>query len=178
MQKELKNYAFIDSQNLNLGVRRLGWKLDLRKFRVYLKEKYGVVTAYLFIGFIPENQEMYRSLKDDGYVLIYKPVLKNKEGDVKGNVDADLVLQAMIDYQKYEKAVIVTSDGDFYCLVLYLYRRGKLETVISPNKDRCSILLTRTAKEKIDFLDKLEHKLALKNEKAPPRDGTQGSASS
>ena len=49
MQKPLKNYAFIDSQNLNLGIQELGWFLDWRKFRVYLKEKYSVVKAYLFI---------------------------------------------------------------------------------------------------------------------------------
>ena len=30
-------YAFIDSQNLNLGVRSQGWKLDYGKFRLYLK---------------------------------------------------------------------------------------------------------------------------------------------
>jgi len=31
MIKELNNYAFIDSQNLNLGVLSLGWKLDYKK---------------------------------------------------------------------------------------------------------------------------------------------------
>ena len=29
MKKEL-NYAFIDGQNLNLGIRSLGWKLDYK----------------------------------------------------------------------------------------------------------------------------------------------------
>ncbi|MBL7158947.1 hypothetical protein ISS85_00520 [Candidatus Microgenomates bacterium] len=37
-----KNYAFIDSQNLNLGVLSQGWRLDFARFRVYLKEKYKV----------------------------------------------------------------------------------------------------------------------------------------
>ena len=27
----LKNYAFIDSQNLNLGIKELGWKLGYKK---------------------------------------------------------------------------------------------------------------------------------------------------
>jgi len=49
MQNKENNYAFIDSQNLNLGIKSLGWKLDFVKFRRYLREKYGVVTAYLFI---------------------------------------------------------------------------------------------------------------------------------
>ncbi len=92
MQKELKNCAFIDSQNVNLGIRELGWKLDFRKFRIYLKEKYAVKQAYLFIGYLPENQDMYNSLQKYGYLLVFKPVLKSKDGEVKGNVDADLVL--------------------------------------------------------------------------------------
>ena len=33
------NFSFIDSQNLNLGVQSLGWKLDFRRFRIYLKQK-------------------------------------------------------------------------------------------------------------------------------------------
>jgi len=34
------NYAFIDSQNLNLSIREQGWVLDFKKFRIYLKDKY------------------------------------------------------------------------------------------------------------------------------------------
>ena len=64
--KQKNNFAFIDSQNLNLGVQSLGWKLDHRKFRVYLKEKYKVLTAYLFIGYIPANQDLYSSLQEAG----------------------------------------------------------------------------------------------------------------
>lgn len=161
------NYAFIDSQNLNLSIQKLGWKLNFRRFRVYLKEKYKIKKAYLFIGYLPENQDLYRSLQEYGYVLIFKPVLKDKDGYVKGNVDADLVLQAMIDYNEYDKAVIVTSDGDFYCLVNYLYNKDKLLRVLSPSHHNCSILLTKSAKGKIAFMDDLRKKLEYKNEKAP-----------
>ena len=156
------NYAFIDSQNLNLGIKELGWKLDHKRFRIYLKEKYGVVKAYLFIGYIPENQNLYRSLQEKGYVLIFKPVMIDGDGKAKGNVDADLVLQAMIDLNSYDKAVIVTSDGDFYCLVDYLYKKNRLEIVLSPNHKKCSVLLRKVAKEKIDFLNNFKNKLSYK----------------
>ncbi|MCX7005040.1 MAG: hypothetical protein NTV22_17435, partial [bacterium] len=59
----IANYAFIDSQNLNLGTARLGWKLDYGRFRVYLRDKFGVTTAYMFIGYMPENQQLYSSLQ-------------------------------------------------------------------------------------------------------------------
>ena len=154
------NFAFIDSNNLNLGIRELGWKLDFKRFRVYLAEKYGVRKAYLFIGYMPENQELYRSLQEFGYVLIFKPVMRTKDGDPKGNIDAELVLQAMIDYEKYDVAVIVSSDGDFYCLVNYFYERKKLRIVIAPNHAKCSALLKKAARERIVFMNNLKSRLA------------------
>lgn len=60
--KENNNYAFIDGQNFNLGVQSLGWKLDYKKFRIYLKEKYKISKSYLFLGYIPTNQDLYSSL--------------------------------------------------------------------------------------------------------------------
>ncbi len=162
MRDKLNNYAFIDSQNLNLGVQSLVWKLSYKRFRTYLKEKYNVLVAYLFIGYVQDNQDLYSFLQGVGYVLIFKPTLPDKDGEVKGNVDADLVLQAMIDYNKYDKAIIVTSDGDFYSLVKYLYKNNKLERVISPYVKTCSVLLKKTAKEKIVFMENLRKKLEYK----------------
>ena len=78
MQKPLINYAFIDSQNVNLGIREPGWILDWVKFRVYLREKYGVKIAYAFVGYIEENQDLYKFLQKSGYVLVFKEVLKGK----------------------------------------------------------------------------------------------------
>jgi hypothetical protein len=55
MQKYKNNYAFIDSQNLNLSIQEQGWKLDFGRFRIYLKDQYGVNKAFLFIGYVPTN---------------------------------------------------------------------------------------------------------------------------
>jgi uncharacterized LabA/DUF88 family protein len=167
-QEELKNYAFIDSQNLNLSTIRLGWKLDFFRFRVYLREKYKVKIAYLFIGYVPENQDLYNSLQKYGYVLIFKPTLKYKDGRVKGNCDAELVLQTMIEYPNYNKAIIVSGDGDFYCLISYLIKQNKLEKVLIPDWSSYSALLKKFA-EKLDFLNNLRNKLEYKNKKPPVR---------
>lgn len=162
MRKNKNNFAFIDSQNLNLGIRSLGRRLDFRRFRVYLNEKYNVSTAYLFISYIHANQDLYSSLQKYGYVLVFKPTLPDADGEVKGNIDADLVLQVMIDYGSYDQAVIVTSDGDFYCLVKYLYKQDKLKVVISPYVKTCSSLLKKEAKEKVVFMNNLRQKLEYK----------------
>jgi uncharacterized LabA/DUF88 family protein len=166
--KTKKNYAFIDSQNLNLGIQRLGWKLDFGKFRVYLKEKYGVEVAYMFIGYLEENQDLYQALQKQGYVLIFKELLKYSDGKVKGNCDAELVLQAMIDYKDYERAVIASGDGDFACLVRYLNKHKKLEQVIVPDRKRYSALLKKAAGNHLDAMNVLKHKLFYRKKKRTP----------
>ena len=143
MEKKGNNYAFVDSQNLNLGVKSQGWNLDFARFRQLLKDKYEVEKTYLFIGFVPGNQILYAELQKAGYICIFKPTLEIKEGDkirVKGNVDAELVLHTMIEYPNYEKAVIVSGDGDFYCLIEYLVKQNKLRKIIVPNIHFSSLL--------------------------------------
>ena len=140
----------------------VGWDLGYRRFRVYLSEHYGVGKAYYFIGYMPENTPLYTSLQSAGYVIIFKPILKTPDGKVKGNCDAELVLQAMIDLDNYEKAVIVSSDGDFYCLVNYLCEKSKLERVLAPCKAGCSHLLDIASKGRVAYLDNLRGKLEYK----------------
>ncbi|OGK19275.1 hypothetical protein A3G67_03945 [Candidatus Roizmanbacteria bacterium RIFCSPLOWO2_12_FULL_40_12] len=160
-----KIYAFIDSQNLNLGIKNQGWILDFARFRIYLKDKYNVSKAFLFIGYMPKNKKLYKLLQSYGYKLVYKLVFesKRKSNPIKGNVDAELVLNAMIEYPHYEKAVIVTGDGDFYCLVEYLKKQKKLARVIVPNHYRYSALLREFIKD-IDFMNGLKKKLRIKKE--------------
>lgn len=160
--KKENNYAFIDSQNINLGIQALGWKLDWRRFRVYLKDKYKVSKAYLFIGFVSLNQRLYDNLQEAGFFLKFKPTIPDDNGKIKGNIDADLVLNAVISINEYDKAIIISGDGDFYSLVDYLYQNKKLEAVLSPDIKHCSSLLKQTAKERIMFINDLKEKLAYK----------------
>jgi len=164
MEKSENNFAFIDSHNLNLGVKSMGWNLDFKKFRVYLKEKYKVSKAYIFIGFVPGNQRLYDALQEYGYMLVFKPIILGDDKEPKGNIDADLVLRAMIDFHEnnFDKAVIITSDGDFYSLVDYFCSKDKLKVVMSPYFKTCSSLLKKTAKEKLVFFNNLQRKLEYK----------------
>lgn len=151
-------YAFIDSQNLNVSTQKFGWKMDWRKFRKFLKDKYGVTKAYMFIGYVPESMEMYEFLHDAGFSIVLKPTfdvtrVKDENPDkpakakadneekrpIKGNVDAELVLWAMKDFPKYDKAIIVSGDGDFYCLVEYLEQQGKLLKLLTPTAHYSSL---------------------------------------
>jgi len=140
---KISTYAFIDSQNLNLGIRNLGWKLDWRKFKQYLQNKYKINKAYLFIGQIAGQESLYTYLQESGFILIFKPTLIhtiNRKIQVKGNVDAELVLHAMIQYKNYDKAIIISGDGDFHCLIEYLSSKNKLHRILVPNKKYSKLL--------------------------------------
>lgn len=158
MKKPQNNYAFIDSQNLNLSIRSQGWVLDFGKFRQYLRDKYGIAKAFLFIGYVYENQDLYTGLQKDGFILVFKPTLELPNGKVKGNVDAELVLHTLIEYNNYNKALIVTGDGDFYCLVDYLRKNDKLLKLMIPNKNSYSSLF-RKIMSHIAFMNDLRSKL-------------------
>ena len=155
------NYAFIDSQNLNLAIRDQGWILDYKRFRKYLEQKYNISQAFLFIGYVPSNQNLYTSLQKYGYLLIFKPTLVLQSGKTKGNVDAELVLHSVIEMQNYDKAIVVSGDGDYHCLVDYLIKQNKLLHLMIPNKYKYSSLLKKFA-DKIVFMNNLKEKLEYK----------------
>jgi uncharacterized LabA/DUF88 family protein len=141
-----KVYAFIDNQNLNATIQNLGWKIDWRKFRKFLSDKHKVDQAFMFIGYVPEFEDMYEYLHDAGFNIVLKQTYDmtkprveeeqksveekaeekdaERERHIKGNVDTELVLWAMKELPNYEKAILVSGDGDFYSLVEYLEEKG------------------------------------------------------
>ena len=158
-------YAFIDSQNLNLGVRSQGWKLDWRKFRQYLRNKYNAQKAYLCIGHVAGNESLYAFLQESGFILIFKPTLEHKHDGkvkIKGNVDAELVLHSMIQFNNYDKAIIVSGDGDFHCLVEFLANKGKLLKILTPTTHYSSLLRKFNTQNYIVRIDLLRNSLEQK----------------
>lgn len=174
MKKQKNNYAYIDGANLHKGITSLGWKLDYPRFRVWLAEKYNVGIAYLFIGLIPKNKDLYTSLQKAGFTLVFKEVVYDNDGKPKGNCDADLVLCVVRDVYESEidKAVIVSSDGDYAGLVKFLQEKQKMESILSPaSEKKCSILLKRTG-VRLSYLEDQKNILMAQKEKAPNGDGT------
>ena len=158
----MKNYAFIDSQNLYRGLQALGWSVDFKKFRNYLSDKYSVSKAYWFVGYIAENRWFYQALKKAGFVVIFKEVSWNLSGEPKGNIDVHLTLYTMDQINLYNQAIIITSDGDFGVLVEYLKKRDKLKAIISPAKNSTSFLLRKAVgrDKSVQYLDALKHKIS------------------
>lgn len=176
------NYAFIDSQNLNVSVQKFGWKMDWKKFRQFLTDTYNVTNAYMFIGYVPEFEGMYEQLHDAGYLIVLKPTFdmtrprpeeeqgnkkdQKEERPTKGNIDADMVLWAMKEIKNYDKAVIVSGDGDFYSLVEYLVSEKKLSKVLTPTSHYSGLF--NKFDEYVERLDQHRNQLSYRDRRKRP----------
>src|SRR3989344_1829915 len=125
------NFAYIDGANLHKGIADLGWKLDYKRFRLWLNNKYQIKRAYLFLGLVPRYKDLYTHLQEVGYTLVFKETTYDGQGKIKGNCDADLVLAAVRDSYENEfgRAVLVSSDGDYAGLVRFLQEKKKLAAI-------------------------------------------------
>ena len=144
------NFAYIDGANLHKGIADLGWALDYVRFRVWLKEKYSVQKAYLFLGLVPKYKNLYTFLQEAGFTLVFKEVVYDGSGKPKGNCDADLVLQSVRDaYENnFDQAVIVSSDGDYASLVRFLKEKNKVTVVLSDREKKEMRMKTLSLKKK------------------------------
>jgi len=166
----------------------MGWKLDWRKFRHYLAKEYGVTKAYMFIGYMSENESLYEYMHELGFLVVLKQTIdvnaphdsdqKNQTHEVapqsddkpekekpviKGNVDAELVLYAIMELPNYDQAIIVSGDGDFFSLAEYLQQQGRLAYIMAPNWQYSSLL--KPFESKIIRLDQLRRQLAYHDRK-------------
>lgn len=151
---------YIDGNNLYRSAKELGFDIDYKKFRGWLRQKYNPANIYIFIGLIPSRTTFYKHLQECGFILIFKQTV-SVGGIVKGNCDAELVLKTVSDFytKAFDSCLLITGDGDFGCLVEFLQTNNAIERVIAPDERKCSFLL-RNKNIDITFLNDLYHKFA------------------
>lgn len=181
-------YAFIDSQNLNVGTQKFGWKMNWARFRTWLGEEYGVTKAFMFIGYMPENESLYEQMHDAGFMVVLKPTFDmtrvqeekpagaepEEKRPVKGNIDADLVLWAMKEMSNYNKAIIVSGDGDFFSLIEYLESKGRLLHLMAPSGHYSQ--LYNKYEQYVVRLDQFRKVLSYRDHKRSPKKPRKPSA--
>ena len=150
MKARSKTIAYIDGANLHKGAKSIGLDLDYKRLHTWLGFKYGITDAYIFIGMVSEYTGLYNYLQQSGFKVIFKEVVFDGNGKPKGNCYADLVLNIVSDFYegRADRAILVSSDGDYASTIQFLIKKGKLPAILSPSDvKKCSILLKRTGAE-------------------------------
>ena len=163
-----QNIAFIDGQNLHLGARDDGWKIDHKKLRAFLKDKYKIGEAYYFPGYlVEEHEQLYTKLRKSGFRLVFKHHNIMQSSEKKGNADAlmvFLIMRSLLeDSDKFGRILLITGDGDFYEVVDYLISIDRFEKILHPTKANASSLYKRLGSEKYDILSRkgIKNKLEM-----------------
>lgn len=158
----MKINVYIDGNNLYRSAKELGFDMDYKKFRGWLRQKYNPNKVYLFIGLVPERVKFYEYLQNCGFILVFKQTVSVGE-KIKGNCDAELVLKTTSDFyeKEFDSAILTTGDGDFGCLVEFLRDKNSITEVLAPDENKCSILI-RNKNIRITFLNDLYHKFSNK----------------
>ena len=174
-------YAFVDAANvIYRGNGPNDWKIDLRKLLGYLKERFGASAVFYYGGIDRKNDAqcgINRKMAKWGYLLRLNPVkyFQNEQGKLyrKADVDSRMTFEIMQKLPQYDRAIVLTGDGDFYWVLEYLLQqKDRVWLVANPRK---------TAKElkklfgaNFANLDSLRSQLEYKKDEA---DSTNDSAS-
>jgi len=162
------NLAFIDGQNLYMGTDSddPNWRVNLKKFRVYLKDKYSISKAFYFLGYvINDNNGLYEEIQDAGFILKFREHNSAMLSKKKGNVDIDIVFDVMKKIYKkelFDKIVLVAGDGDYKMLVDFLIEEGRFEKILFPNRKFASSLYKKLGSEYFDYLSNPDIKKKIK----------------
>lgn len=144
-------YVFIDASNVWSVMKSVGKFIDYRKLKKYFKDNFGVneVSIFYYDAFPKEGTRGYdTSLKHGFYTqlkkgfgfTVRKKELKristvNKSGKEvikeKGNMDVEIVIDAVENMDKYDVAFLFSGDADFLALVSYLKKHGKKVYIFS-----------------------------------------------
>lgn len=129
----MKTYAFIDASNIIYGARSEGWLIDQKKLFQYLKSKFSVIKAFFYYGKDSKSkkkEDFLDKLEQFGYTLRVKEI-KRYGKRIKANCDVDLTMDMLIRIKEYQRAIVLSGDGDFTPLLEYLKSEGKEIIVIS-----------------------------------------------
>lgn len=129
----MKTYAFIDASNIIYGARAEKWRIDQKKLFGYLRKKFKISKMFFYFGEDNNNSKQAKFLKKlelFGYILRVKQI-KRYGSRQKANCDVDLTMDMLLLIDKYDRAIVLTGDGDFLPLFEYLKKQGKEIVIIA-----------------------------------------------
>ncbi len=170
MKKKENNIAFIDAQNLHLWTASENWKIDFKKFRIYLRDKFNIDEAYFFLWFLDENQQkLYTNVQKTWFIVEFREHTSHMKWKKKWNVDVDIVFEVMkriIEEKDFDKILLVTWDGDYIKLINYLIEKELLKKLLFPNSKYSSLYKKIKDNYWVNLsLSDIKKKIEYKNEK-------------
>jgi uncharacterized LabA/DUF88 family protein len=153
---------FIDGVNLYATAKTLGFDIDYKRLLNEFQGRGLLVRAFYYTPII-EDQEYsaIRPLIDwldyNGYTVVTKVTKEFIDASgrrkVKGNIDIELAVDAMMLAEHVDQIVLFSGDGDFRSLVEALQRRGVSVTVVSTISSQPPMIADELRRQADVFID-------------------------
>lgn len=102
-----------------------------------------------------EYEKLYEVIQKAGYILVFREHNSAMVGKKKGNVDSDIIFNAMKRLylkEDFNKIVLVSGDGDYKMLVDFLIKEERFEKILFPNKKYASSLYKSISRKYFAYL--------------------------
>jgi uncharacterized protein (TIGR00288 family) len=156
----------IDAANTIYACKTLGWKISFKKLAKYLRKNCDIFNLNFYNAVMGKHEgekKFISILKEHGYHVVTKRVkrIKQENGTVilKGDIDVELALDAIIQADHFNTIILFSGDSDFEELLRRLKKIGKRVLVVSTKK-HISRELIQVAHKYIN-LKKLKNEIAL-----------------
>jgi uncharacterized LabA/DUF88 family protein len=156
---------FIDGPNLYAAAKALAFDIDFKNLLGLFRRKGQLIKA-LYYTAVSDEQE-YSSIRPlvdwlnyNGFSLVTKPIKTFTDDSgrrkIKGNIDIELAVDAMMLADSLDHVVIFSGDSDFRYLIVALQQQGKRVSVVSTLRTQPPMVsdeLRRQADQFIDLAD-------------------------
>ena len=161
--RQLRVSIFVDGANMFYTQKKgLGWFFDPAKLLKTLKAEDELADAYWYMGLksSPESRDenFLRFLAYAGYTVRtkhLKTIFDPETGETiqKANLDIEIVMDMFNTVDNYDKAILLSGDGDFERALELLRSRGKRICVVSTQNWIASELRMAVGSHYIDLQD-------------------------
>ena len=153
---------FIDGANLYATSKALGFDIDYKRLLSHFRSKGKLIRALYYTALI-EDQE-YSSIRPlidwldyNGYSMVTKPTKEFTDASgrrkIKGNMDIELAVDAMLLAEQLDHIVLFSGDGDFRSLVAALQQKGKRVSVVSTLQTQPPMIADELRRQADQFVD-------------------------
>ena len=163
MNRPLRVSIFVDGANMFYTQKKgLGWFFDPAKLLKTLKGDDELADAFWFMGVktSPESRDenFLRFLAYAGYTVRtkqLKTIFDPESGETiqKANLDIEIAMDMFNTVDNYDKAILLSGDGDFERALELLRSRGKRICVVSTQNWIASELRMAVGSHYIDLQD-------------------------
>ncbi len=161
---------FVDHANIFFNLQKRDIRIDYKKLKEILSKDLHLVGAFVYLGvpdkIPPEKESFMKYIKKAGYTIQTRPLRVLSAGTTKQKGIDIFIYKDMVELAEedaYDKAVLVSGDGDFVDAVKRLKILKKRFEVWSFRKSLSKLLRKEAGKENIRYIDDILSEVSLQD---------------